>query len=384
MAFERKTMESIIQDMVDWSRGVSSKITDFVVGSRARTMLEAVGKELEEYYDKTWRAMRKAIGEGIYSAFGFPKLPALYATGTVTFTRVTPADTNYLVPVGTLLKTQATASKAPISYRTTSDAVIAIGAMSVDVPVICLTPGLDGNTEAQTITDFVSKPTGIDTVFNGAAFSNGKEEETQDEQKNRFKKFIASLSRGTLQSIEYGATTVQLTDATGLAIERVVDSQAFEDLPARKGEVDLYVWNGVGTASAELFAAIQKTLTGYYEDGKPVYGYKSAGIQINLFSVTTKPVNIRLTIKFDDGTTLSTIQTDIEREIRDYFSGVKQGQEMVQTELETRIKLLSGIYDVKLDLSVDGGTTWSDANPTAGKTEKLVPQFPIIYREAGV
>lgn len=383
MAFERKTMESIVQDMVDWSRGVSKKITDFTVGSHARTMLEAVGKELEEYYDKTWRSMRNAIGEGIYSALGFPKLPALYATGTVTFARVTPADTNYLVPVGTLLKTQATASKAPISYRTTSDAVIAIGTTRVDVPVICLTPGLDGNTEAQTITDFVSKPTGIDTVFNAAAFSNGKEEETQDEQKNRFKKFIASLSRGTLQSIEYGATTVQLTDATGLAIERVVDSQAFEDLPARKGEVDCYIWNGVGTASPELFATIQKTLTGYYENGKPIYGYKSAGIQVNLFSVITKPVSVRLTITFSKGTTLPEIQSDIEREIRDYFSGVKQGQEMVQTELETRIKLLSGIYDVKLDLSVDGGTSWSDTNPTAGKTEKLVPQFPVIYREAG-
>ncbi|MDQ0719818.1 putative phage protein gp47/JayE [Paenibacillus sp. W4I10] len=383
MAFERKTMESLVQDMVDWSRGVSTKITDFTIGSRTRTMLEAFGKELEEYYDKTWRAMRNTIGQGIYSAFGFPKLPAIYATGNVTFSRVTPADTNYLVPVGTLLKTQATASKAPINYRTTSDAVIAVGKMRVDVSVICLTPGLDGNTEAQTITDFVSKPTGIDTVFNGASFSNGKEEETQDEQKNRFRKFIASLSRGTLQSIEYGATTVQLTDITGLAIERVVDSQAFEDLPARKGEVDLYVWNGVGTASSELFAAIQRTLTGYYENGKPVYGYKSAGIQINLFSVTTKQVDVRLTIKFDDGTTLATIQIDIEREIRDYFSGVKQGQEIVQTELETRIKLLSGIYDVKLDLSVDGGATWSDSNPTAGKTEKLVPQFPIIYREAG-
>nr|WP_238353829.1 baseplate J/gp47 family protein [Paenibacillus sp. 23TSA30-6] len=328
--------------------------------------------------------MRKAIGEGIYSAFGFPKLPALYATGTVTFTRVTPADTNYLIPVGTLIKTQATASKAPISYRTTSDAVIAIGAMSVDVPVICLTPGLDGNTEAQTITDFVSKPTGIDTVFNSSALTNGKEEETGDEQKNRFKKFIASLSRGTLQSIEYGATTVQLTDATGLATERVVDCQAHEDLPARKGEVDCYIWNGVGTASHELFAAIQKTLTGYYEDGKPVYGYKSAGIQVNLFSVTTKQIGIRLTITFGAGSSLDMIQGDIEREIRDFFSSIKQGQELVQTELETRIKLLSGIYDVKLDLSVDGGTTWSDANPAAGKTEKLVPQFPIIYREAGV
>ncbi|KAF6569108.1 baseplate J/gp47 family protein [Paenibacillus sp. EKM206P] len=383
MAFERKSMESIVQDMVDWSRGVSSKITDFVVGSRARTMLEAVGKELEEYYDKTWRAMRNAIGQGIYSAFGFSKLPALYATGTVTFSRVTPADTNYLVPVGTLLKTQATASKAPISYRTTSDAVIAVGTTRVDVPVICLTPGLDGNTEAQTITDFVSKPTGIDTVFNSAAFSNGKEEETQDEQKNRFRKFIASLSRGTLQSIEYGATTVQLTDTTGFATERVVDCQAFEDLPARKGEVDCYIWNGVGTASPELFAAIQRTLTGYYENGKPVYGYKSAGIQLNLFSVTTKPVSIRLTITFNKGVTLESLQSDIEREIRDYFSGVKQGEILIQTELETRIKLLTGIYDVKLDLSVDGGTTWSDANPTAGKTEKLVTQFPIVYREAG-
>ncbi len=379
MAFERKSMEAIVQDMIDWSRGVSSKITDYRIGSRARTFLESPAKEIEELYDKVYRYTRKLIAESIYTVMAFPKLQAVSATGQVVFARATAADDNYLIPAGTLVKTKATATLAPVTFRTLSDAVLAIGEKTVTVSVISTISGIDGNVEIGSISDFVSKPAGVDTVTNLVAFTTGKAEETLDEQKNRFQKFIASLSRGTLQAIEYGSTTAQLTDGNGIIIERVVEAKTFEDLINRKGEVDCYVWNGTGTASPDLLSEVAKVLAGYYQNGKPVYGYKPAGIPVNLYSAKVKPVKMRLKLTLNSGASLSDTQTFINREVSDFFSGLTQGKELVQTALESRIKQLDSVYDIKIELSTDDGKTWTYNNLQAADTEILTPVFPLLY-----
>lgn len=373
-------MEQMVQDMTDWTKGVTNKVTDFRVGSRTRTLIEAVAKEVEEYYDRVYRSIKTLIEDNIYTVMGFPKRPALYATGSVTFRRLTPADSNYLIPVGTVVKTKATASKAPVSFRTTQDVLLGIGQFTVSCPIICQTAGTDGNAEVGTIIDFVTKPAGVESVSNTVALTNGKEEETRDEQKNRFQKFIASLSRGTIPAIEYGATTAQLYDGDGLAIERVVDAKAFEDLINKLGQVDCYVWNGVGTASPTLLTEVQKMIYGYYDEAnKPVYGYKPAGIQVNVFSATVKAVTIRLSITPEGGVTVSELKPYIEREVADFFSSLKLGGTLIQTAIETRIKLIDGVYDVKLELSIDGGSTYSYNNITSGTTEILIPVSPFIY-----
>lgn len=380
MAFERKSMEVLVQKMVNWTRGASTKYTDFRVGSRIRTLYEAVGLIVEEYYDRVYRATKTLIEENVYTVMGFDKQPAVFATGNVTFSRTTPADTAYLIPAGTIVRTKATSTTAPVNFRTTADAVIANGDMSVTVPVICQTAGVIGNVDANTIVDFVTKPSGIDAVSNANPINTGREEETADEQKVRFQRFISSLSRGTLPAIEYGASTAVVTDDTGATIERVVDAKAFEYLPERKGEVDVYIWNGVGSASEDLLNEVHKIVYGYYDsNGKPVYGYKPAGILVTVYSATAAEVYIRIHIKPETGVELDELKPYIEREIGDFFAVLQQGGTLVQTALETRVKLIDGVYDVKIELSTDGGETYSYDNITSGTTEIFVPHAPYEY-----
>lgn len=379
MAFERKSMEDLVQRMVFWGRGTSTKFTDFRVGSRIRTLYEAVGLIVEEFYDKTYRSTKALIETNIYAVMSFDKQPAVAATGTVTFSRVAPADTAYLIPSGTLLRTKATAVAAPVVFRTTADAVIPLGGTSAAVTVVCQSAGVIGNVDAGTITDFVTKPSGIDLVLNPNPISTGREEETADEQKYRFQQFISSLSRGTLQSVAYGATTGQVAEASGLVIERVVDSRAFEYLPERKGEVDVYIWNGVGNASEALIADTKKKLYGYYTAaGAAVYGYKPAGIIVNVFSAAASQVYVRIHVQPEEGATLADLVPYIEFEIGDYFSTLRQGDTLVQTGLETRVKLIDGVYDVKIALSQDG-ETYSYENITSGATAIFVPHAPYDY-----
>jgi len=380
--FERKSMEQLLQKMVDWSRGVSTKITDFRVGSRVRTMYEAVALIVEELYDKVYRNNKIMIEENIYTVLGFPKRPAVYATGMVTFGRSTPADANYLVSAGTVVKTKATQNGAPVEFRTTEDVLLPMGQTSVTAPVVAVQAGKIGNVEANSIVDFITKPSGIETVTNASAFSNGLEQETRDEQKVRFQKFIKSLMRGTLPAIEYGAMLAELKDSEGRITERVTTSRAFEYLPERKGEVDVYIWNGVGTASEALLAEAKKIVEGYYDPntGEPVYGYKSAGILVTYYSATAKSVTIKLAITPEEGAVLDDLKPYVEREVDDFFATLKLGQTLIQTALETRVKLIAGVYDVKLYLSTDGGTTYTQDNlTTTSGTEIFVAQKPLIY-----
>lgn len=379
-SFERKSMETLVQSMIDWTRGVNTRITDFRVGSKIRTIQESVALIVEELYDKVYRNTKVLIEENIYTVFGFSKRQATYALGKVTFSRLTPADSNYLISAGTIIKTKATATTAPIQYRTTADVLLAIGGISIDAPVVCLVAGKAGNVQSNSLTDFVTKPSGIDAVTNQSSFINALDQETQDEQKVRFQKYVKSLSRGTLAAIEYGALTAQLTDVNGIVTERVTASKAFEYLPSRMGQVDVYVWNGIAGASSDLINQVNTIVTGYYDNaGQPVYGYKPAGIVVTVYSATAKNVTIQLMITPEDGINLVDIKPFIERQIDDYFATLQMSQTFIQSALEAQIKFTSGVKDVRLDVSTDGGTTFSQNNITTGSTEILLAVKPILY-----
>lgn len=380
MSFERKSMEYLVNRMIVWVQGVTTRLSDFRVGSKNRALLEALALVVEEMYDKLFRSIRKLIEDNIYAIFGFDKVPAIYATGLVTFSRSTPADQNYTILAGVTLASQASQYSSPVKFYTTADSILAIGTLSVDVPVICAQSGTIGNIESGTLTTFIQKPLGIEAVTNTLGYGIGAVEETNAEQKLRFQEFFEAQARGVLQSIEYGAKLAKILDpATGEPTEVVVQALAVEDLPDHKGEVYLYVWDGVGELSAELTTAVQTILAGYYDsNGNPVYGYKPAGILVTIRTAPMKLVALKV-LATPEGTTLDLLKPAIEAEIALYFSSLKLGQEFVQSALQSNIKEIDGVYDVKLYLSIDDSATFTMDNVAIDDTEIAFMQGPVVY-----
>lgn len=378
--FERRSLEQILSAMIGWSRGVSTKITDFRVGSRVRTIYEAVGIIIEEFEDRVYRAIKVQIPENLYSVFDFNKIPAQYAGGQVVFSRSTPATKDYLIAAGSVVQTQATTTTNALTYTLAKDVTLATGTTSVEGTVICTVAGTVGNTASGTVTVMTVKPQGVESVSNPTAFYNGQEEETPEAQKARFKKFINAQAKGVLQSIEYGAETAVLKDSNDLVTERVRHARAYEYLPERRGYVDVYLWNGVNESSEELIAEVQKILFGYYnKDGLAVYGYKPAGIFTNVYSVILKGVTIKMEIVTEDWTDFQEMEPLIEAEIDAYSADVTIGQELIQTALESRIKYIDGIKDVKLMISTDDGATFSDSNVPVLDYEIIRINKPLQY-----
>lgn len=377
--FERQSMEQLVNKMIRWTRGVTTRLTDFRVGSKIRTMYEATALVIEELYDKVYRSMKSIIEDNIYSIIGFTKEPATYASGTVTMSRVTPAEENYIVPAGTAVLSRANQYKAPLQYRTTADALLAVGTTSVLIPVVCTTAGKDGNVGAGEVTDFLIQPVGIESVTNVSAIMGGVPEETKEDQKSRFQGFIEANARGVLQSIEYGATLASIENTDGVVTERVQQAVAVEDLPARKGEVDVYIWNGVGDASVALKSLVNKHLLGYYDgDGNPVYGYKPAGTQVNVYTAPITRITLKAIIT-PEGVTVEDLKPLVEQTVDSYFGSKKLGQLFIQTALESDIKRIEGVKDVKLYVSTDSGTTYATDNVAVTTPGIIVPNKPIVY-----
>lgn len=378
--FERLSMERIVQKMIRWTRGTNSGLTDFRVGSKIRTIYEAVGIVIEEFYDKVFRLMKQVIEDNIYSVIGFDKISATHASGMVRMSRNTPAETNYLIPAGTEVLSRATQYKSPIKFRTYEDALLQEGSTYVDIAVVASIAGVDGNVGAGDINDFVQKPTGVESITNLSAIDGGVAEESTAKQKERFQAFIEANARGVLQSIEYGAGIARIVAEDGTILERVHQARALEFLPERKGEVDLYVWNGVGEASEELIKDIRKVLTGYRdENGEIVYGYKAGGIDVNIYTANVVSIVLKLVIEYEDWVSREAVQIEANAIVDAYFGKLNLGGTFYQTALEAEIKYIEGVRDIKLLVSVDDGETYTMDNITASFSDIIIPKKPLVF-----
>ena len=66
MSFQIKDFLSIVASMVNYMRGATSKITDYNVGSVARTMVEAPAIEIDQLYQQMLFGLRDAIPTATY------------------------------------------------------------------------------------------------------------------------------------------------------------------------------------------------------------------------------------------------------------------------------------------------------------------------------
>lgn len=174
-------------------------------GTVARKILDTVGEALGEAYSDNYLLNyqydidSKVEGDldDFVALFGFTRLPAQRAQGSVTFTRPndTSAATTSLVIAPA---TQVVAQTNPLVYvQTMVSAVLPPGTLSQAVPVQAVQAGPRGNVAAGLLTTLVSTTPGISTVVNPGALSGGTAEESDAELRDRFKRTVFRSLAGT-------------------------------------------------------------------------------------------------------------------------------------------------------------------------------------------
>lgn len=340
--------------MLNRMRGATDKISDYQVGSVARTLIEGPATEIDQLYQQMFIGLREAIPVSTFLSFGFDTIPAAKANGTVSITRPAQATNALTIPAGTVFT--ATYGRRYVSRY---EVVWAADTLSVVVPVEAETAGISGNAAAGVINGSPFFIEGEEIV--GGTMSNGRDTETDGEREIRFADYIASLSRGTVAAVQYAAYQARLI-ADGVTTEYVT-RVGVVDLP---GFVRLYLYSSIGLPSTDLLAAGQRIIDGYRDEtGKKIPGYRAAGVRIDVLSMVEVPVTFSIAVEMMPGYTLSeTLRLQMVEVIEQEILAVESGGTLYVGTLADRVLAMPGVLRC-----VPGNTE----NFICAESEALVP-----------
>ena len=224
MAISSQDFTTIVRNQVAAIQGAVSSFIDLTIGSALLAIVEAnaaVALWLQGMILTLLATTRASTSSGAdldswMADYGLVRLPAVAASGQVTFSRFTPTM-QAIVPVGATVETADGSQQFTVLADTTNTAysaslngfVVAPGYASVTVTVQAVVPGSAANASAGQVSTLTQSIPGIDTVSNAAAFINGVDAETDLALRARFIVFLAGLSKATKAAIGFAIQSVQ-------------------------------------------------------------------------------------------------------------------------------------------------------------------------------
>ncbi len=332
MQLSLRTFNTLVESMAAAVQAAATQLLDLTVGSTLRAVLEAnasVCLWMQWLILQVLRTTRAATSTGAdldswMADLSLTRLPAVSATGIVTFSRFT-STLVALIPVGTLVRTADGTQTFLVVADTTDPAwvgasngyVVAGGLASLDLPVMALVPGIAGNVQAGAISLLASAVPGIDSVYNASAFLNGLDAETDDAFRGRFRNFIASRSRATPAAVAYAVTSIQQ------GLDYTIQENTDPTGQPRLGQFVVTVDDGSGSPSTALLSTVQTAI----EAVRPVGSLFS----VRPPSVVTADVSMLITVAPD--TTKAPIQAMVGNAVRNYINDLPIGSGLALTRL---------------------------------------------------
>jgi uncharacterized phage protein gp47/JayE len=219
-----KSFTDLVRDQVSAIQGRAAGLVDFTIGSLLRAIMESnasVLQWLQQLIVTLLITTRAATSAGTdldswFADFGFARLSAFFATGSVTYSRFTPTN-SALIQIGSLVGSADGSQQFAVTTDTTNALysaalvgyLIPAGTASATVPVMASTAGSAGNAMIGAVTVIVGSISGVDTVSNTAVFANGADPESDPASRARFVLWVQSLSKGTKAAIGYALASMQ-------------------------------------------------------------------------------------------------------------------------------------------------------------------------------
>lgn len=181
---------------------VSEPDLDTSIGTPIRKILDAVSEAISEAYaDRYLLQYQYDIDtrsgsdlDAFVALFGFARIPARRASGTVLFQRSTVATQSTVIPAGTQL---ATADSPPVIVQTMSPVIFPQSSLSVTAPVQAVAGGANSNLAANSIVRLVSPVEGVGAVSNPSSLTGGTDGESDTQLRDRFKRTLFRNLAGT-------------------------------------------------------------------------------------------------------------------------------------------------------------------------------------------
>lgn len=200
---EEISQESILEDLISYYQQLhdegKTEITDFSEGSEVRTLLEVLSHLAynirEEQNDTIANHFINSADDEYLDLLGanpnvaLERIEGNSASGLVKFSIDTPATSEVIIPTDTSVNSDEQ------EYMTTEEGIISIGETYTYVPVECVIEGADGNCEIDDINNCDDFPQ--ITVTNDEAFTDGIDEEDDEDYRNRMLEYIRTDNFGS-------------------------------------------------------------------------------------------------------------------------------------------------------------------------------------------
>ena len=283
---------------------------------------------------------------------GLTRKPAMQATGTVQVT----AETGTVIEIGTVFLVPATDDEDAIEFEATQDVEWEEDG-TLDVPVIAVEGGADGNVAAGTISVMEDPIDEVSAVTNSSPTSGGMDEEDDDDFYERIHAEIVSGNTYIGNDSDLKKWAMQV-DGIG---DCIVD-------PA---------WNGAGTvrlilvdsngqpASAALVSAVYDLIVSPNDRSKRLLPTGCASL--TCVAATTATINFTATGLVLDDTSIATVKSAFEDAVKEVYAAAKDDNTLRYAKLYAALANIDGVVDFATFL-VNNGT----ANITLSGAEYAV------------
>ncbi len=332
-ALNVKTQETLVSESTANIQGSASSLVDFTVGSILLAIVEswsAVVLWLQGLILGTLLFARAStsFGDDLDSwlaQFGFVREGAIKASGNVTFSRFTSTAIASL-PVGSICQTPDGTQQFVVQADTSNPAynaltqvyTLAIGVSSMTVPVLALVAGAGGNVRAGSIAVLSQAISGIDTVTNGASFTNGSDKESDSAVMARFVIWINSLSKGTRLAV-----IAAILGVPRAIMPSIVENQQYSNGLPQYGYFYAIVDDGTGTPDTDFmdaeFAAIDAV--------------RPLSVGFSIFAPVVLSANITYSLQIAAGQDNSAIIAQSIASVTDYANSLSSGQTLSLTQI---------------------------------------------------
>ena len=355
---------TLVQQAATAAQAASKAVLDFTVGSILRAIMESVAgivMWLQYLIVEVLRLTRAATATGAdldtwLADFSFARLPAVAATGNVTFSRYSAAQAALILP-GTVVSTADGSQSFTVSTNTANGLwsagqggyVIPANTTSGTVPVIASVGGIAGNAAAGTVTVIGTALANVDTVTNAGAFTGGINAESDTAARARFALYIAGLRRATLAAIQSAIAGVQ----QGLVYNITENYDASNVWTP--GLLTIVVDDGSGAPSTTLLDQVRAA----------VDGVRAASVRFTVSGPSVVTANVSMTVTTGTGYSHSTVATAAQSAVAALINALPVGATLSYTRVAAVVWGASpGITNVT-SLTVNSGT--ADITATASQ-----------------
>ena len=330
MALTLKDFQTIVSDQVTAIQASSARLIDTTIGSILRSVAEANAavvlwiQGLIITLLATTRASTSVSTDldSWVADYGVARLPAVAASGNVTFSRFTPTNAA-TIPVGATVQTGDGTQVFSVMADTTNAAyttlgyVLAAGTNSLIVKVQANAAAAAGNVVLGALSTLTTSISGVDTVTNTAAFTNGFDSETDAALRVRFVAFVAGLSKATNLAVGYAITSLQ----SGL-VYAIVENLQYPGT-TDYGYFYVVVDDGTGSPSSTLLATVSTAVNAV----RPVTS------RFGVFAPVVVPATAAMAATIATGYDPVATKLLVQTAVTNYMNTLVLGQSLVYTRL---------------------------------------------------